>query len=87
VIQFSKHNMSARRKSSMAEAQLMTIGAAREILGVSKKKMAALIADGDLATESDPLDKRVKLVRRADVEALAARSSRRTASSRRSAEA
>jgi hypothetical protein len=55
---------------------LMTVGEARARLGVGKRKMAALIAQGVLPTQPDPLDKRIKLVRRADVEALAAQSKR-----------
>ena len=54
----------------MAEDQYMTVGEAREILGVSRAKMTRLIETGDLPTEPDPLDKRVKKVRRADVERL-----------------
>jgi hypothetical protein len=42
-------------------------------LGISKPKMAQLIRDGVLATVTSPLDRRVKLVRVADVEALGAR--------------
>ncbi len=61
----------------MASRETMTVGEARDYLGISKKKMAALIGSGELVTEPDPLDKRVKLVRRASVEALAARSSRK----------
>lgn len=54
----------------MDENEYMTVGEARELLGVSKPKMAQLIKDGVLATESDPLNKRYKWVRRADVLAL-----------------
>jgi hypothetical protein len=38
--------------------------------------MAALIASGDLHTQPDPLDKRIKLIRRSEVDALLARSSK-----------
>jgi hypothetical protein len=58
----------------MASEDFMTVGDARTLLGVSTKKMAALIKSGVLATVADPLDGRVKLVRRSDVAALAARS-------------
>jgi excisionase family DNA binding protein len=51
----------------------ITVGEARERLGISKPKMAQLIRDGVLATVTSPLDRRVKLVRVADVEALGAR--------------
>jgi hypothetical protein len=53
--------------------EYVTVGRARERLGISKPKMAQLIRDGVLATVTSPLDKRVKLVRVADIEALAAR--------------
>jgi hypothetical protein len=54
--------------------EFMTVREAREALGVSNHKVAALIAAGTLATQPDPLDMRRKLVKRAEVEALAARS-------------
>jgi hypothetical protein len=63
----------------MTADDLMTVGVARELLGVGKKKMAELIKSGVLATEDDPLDRRTKLVKRADVEALAARSAKKLA--------
>jgi hypothetical protein len=50
---------------------LITIAEARELLGVSKAKIAQLIKSGVLEVVGrDLLDQRVKLVRRADVEAL-----------------
>lgn len=52
----------------------MTIAEAREYLGVSNKKMSRLLSEGELTATVDPLDKRVKLVKRSDVEALKARS-------------
>jgi excisionase family DNA binding protein len=52
----------------------MTVGEARDLLGVSRPKMAQLIKDGVLIVRADALDKRVKLVSRAAVEALAAQS-------------
>jgi len=58
---------------------LMTVGEAREYLRVSKNKMAELIHEGVLVTERDPLDKRIRLVRRADVEQLAERSAKSAA--------
>ena len=59
--------------------ELMTVGEARAFLRVSKNKMAELIHDGVLVTERDPLDKRIRLVKRADVEALAERSAKSAA--------
>lgn len=54
----------------------MTIAEAQQMLKVSKAKIARLIKAGDLPATEDPLDKRFKLVERADVEALLARSQR-----------
>jgi len=58
---------------------LMTVGEAREVLGISRPKMAQLLKDGVLTVRVDPLDKRVKLVSRGAVQALAARSKREKA--------
>ena len=49
---------------------LITVTEARSILGVGHTKMAQLIKDGVLRHWTKPLDARVKLVSRADVEAL-----------------
>jgi hypothetical protein len=54
----------------MDAQEYMTIRQAREALGVSRTKMADLLKDGVLLTVDDTLDKRKKLVRRADVERL-----------------
>jgi hypothetical protein len=54
---------------------MMSAGEAQEYLGVSRRKMWELLEkDHALAYERDPLDKRVKLIKRADVEALRAKS-------------
>jgi len=53
----------------MTEGEFWTVRQAREYLSISKK-MAQLIRDGVLATQDSVLDKRVKMVRHADVEAL-----------------
>lgn len=50
--------------------ELMKVTEVQRLLGVSKKKMASLLAEGTLPYVLDPLDKRVKLVKRADVERL-----------------
>jgi hypothetical protein len=58
--------------------ELLTVGQARELLGVGKRKMAELLKagregqPGGLPSQPDPLDKRIKLVWRSDVEALRA---------------
>jgi excisionase family DNA binding protein len=58
---------------------LITVKEARAILGVSTRKMAELIKSGKLTFERDELDARIKLVSRAAVEAMAARSKREKA--------
>jgi helix-turn-helix protein len=55
---------------------LLTLAQARKLLGVSRPKMVQLITTGALHVEKDPLDARVKAIRRAEVEALLARSSK-----------
>lgn len=63
----------------MGRDEYMTVTEARILLRVSKGKMAKLIREGDLPTEDDPLDERVKLVKRSDVEALMKRNPLRPA--------
>jgi hypothetical protein len=50
--------------------QLVKVTQAQKLLQVSKKKMAALLAEGTLSYQTDVLDKRVKLVRLDDVQRL-----------------
>ncbi|MGI9105470.1 MAG: helix-turn-helix domain-containing protein [Pyrinomonadaceae bacterium] len=52
------------------DSELVTVAEARRILGISANKMSALIGSGTLPYEQDPLDRRVKLVKRAEVEGL-----------------
>jgi hypothetical protein len=47
------------------------IAEARKRLGVSPTRMAELLDSGELAWEQSKLDKRVKLVKMSDLEALA----------------
>lgn len=49
---------------------LISVAEARKLLGVSTVKMAQLLKDGLVRYYSDPLDKRVKLVSRAEVLSL-----------------
>lgn len=44
---------------------------ARLLLGISREKMARLMARGAFRTYDNPLDRRVKLVSRAEVQKLA----------------
>jgi hypothetical protein len=60
----------------MPPDDLLTVAQVRAILGLSKRKMAQVIAAGELHTQPDPLDGRVKLIKRSEVEALLARSSK-----------
>lgn len=61
---------------AVASNDTMTVTEAMRALGVSKAKIARMIADGELHAEPDPLDKRFKLILRTEVEALKARSKR-----------
>ena len=49
---------------------LIKVTAARKLMGVSPMKMAQLIKDGFLRTFDNPLDRRVKLVSRAEIDSL-----------------
>lgn len=51
--------------------EYMTVAEAQVYLDVSKAKMSQLIRESVLDTVVDKFDKRIKLIRRADVEQLA----------------
>jgi hypothetical protein len=51
----------------------ITLSEAAHLLKVSRPKMSRLVSSGLIATKDDPLDQRVKLVRRDDVLALIVR--------------
>lgn len=53
---------------------LLTTEQARQLLKLSRRKMAQMIASGEIQTQPDPLDKRFKLIRRSDVDTLLGRS-------------
>jgi hypothetical protein len=57
----------------MPESEFISVKEARDLLGVSEPKMAQMLRDGVLKWEPNLLDKRGKVVRRTDVEALAGR--------------
>ena len=57
-------------KNSIAGADVLNLTQARKILHVSPNKMSQLVRTGRLPYTQDPLDYRVKLVKRKDVEAL-----------------
>ena len=52
---------------------LISVAEAQKVLGVSHAKMAQLIKEGVLKHFPDPLDKRVKLISKADIIALKVR--------------
>ena len=51
----------------------LTATEARSLLGVSKGKFAELVSSGRLHTRTNDLDRRIKLVSRAEVERLASK--------------
>jgi hypothetical protein len=59
-----------------ASDKLITVAAARELLGISRTRMSELIANGSLKWQPSPLDRRVKLVKFADIQELARRAGR-----------
>jgi hypothetical protein len=62
--------MASLKAVMQSDSELITVTEARKILGISANKMSALISSGTLPYEQDPLDHRVKLLRRSDVEGL-----------------
>jgi hypothetical protein len=52
---------------------LLTLSEAAELLGVSRMKMSRMVKTKVISTQNDPLDERVKLVKRDDVLALVVR--------------
>jgi hypothetical protein len=53
--------------------ELLTLSEAAGLLGVSRMKMTRMVKTKVIATQNDPLDERVKLVKREDVLALVVR--------------
>ncbi len=53
------------------ESEYISVAEARQMLGVSATRMAEMLKHGELIAEPNPVDRRGKLVKRADVEALA----------------
>ena len=52
------------------QEQYISVEQARTLLGVSKTKIASMIKRGELAAVADPLNKRRKRIKRADVQAI-----------------
>ena len=51
----------------MRPDDLLTAEEARRMLQISRRKMAQLIASGEMHTQPRPADKRFKLIRRAEL--------------------
>ncbi|GAC1400022.1 MAG: hypothetical protein NVSMB52_13620 [Chloroflexota bacterium] len=58
------------------DAQFLDIQAASALLGVPRKKVSSLVRLGILKAEPSVLDRRKKLIRRSDLEALLVREGR-----------
>lgn len=58
------------KSKAQSEPEKMMLTEARRYLGISFTTMTKLIKKGVLAYESDPLDTRVKLVRKSDLDNL-----------------
>lgn len=58
------------KELAMPEDEMLTLTEARELLGISKTTFAKLVREGVLVARPSRLDKRVKFVRRIDVESL-----------------
>jgi hypothetical protein len=71
-VRYSFSQTEDRVKNSYPD-DLIAVAEAQRVLGVSHAKMAQLIKEGVLKHFPDPLDKRVKLISRADVVALKVR--------------
>lgn len=48
----------------------VTVAQAQVMLGISKTKIARMISRGELSYTRHPLDQRVKLIKRSDIERL-----------------
>jgi hypothetical protein len=66
--------MVSSKTVDMRNSDVINVTEARKLLGISANKMAALIGSGMIPFVQDPLDHRVKLVSRKDVEKLMKRS-------------
>ncbi len=57
-----------------SDGEYISVAEARDILGISKPRMAEILKEGKLLhAEPNPLDRRGKILRRSEVEALAAK--------------
>lgn len=54
----------------MNVSEYLTVSEARDMLQVTKRRIAEMIEDGTLPSEPNPFDKRSKLIKRSAVEEL-----------------
>ncbi len=57
----------------MANSEYINLTEAREILGVSRMTMTHMVQRGNVASEPNPVDRRSRIVKRAEIEAMAAK--------------
>jgi hypothetical protein len=67
--QRSRQSRARSNSQEVEQPERMRVSEARKFLGVSASKITELLSSG-LSWEYDPLDRRIKLVRRADLEKL-----------------
>jgi len=69
-----KHKRSGARRGSESQAKewpvKMKLTLAAKFLGISSSTLSNLVGSGKIAVEYDPLDRRVKLVKRAALEEI-----------------
>ncbi len=65
-----RRNATSQKGRQQKWPEKMKLSEARKFLGISVSKMTALVSSGKIAVEDDPLDRRVRLVRRSDLEEL-----------------
>ena len=64
---------------AMATSEYISVAEARDLLGVSRTRIAEMVKRGELTWEPNPVDRRGKLLLRAQVEALAAKAGKNAA--------
>jgi Helix-turn-helix domain len=65
-----KRSEISENKQQAEWPEKMKLSEASKFLGVSMSKMTNLVGSGRIAVEDDPLDRRVRLVKRSDLEEL-----------------
>lgn len=65
-----RRSRTSPKKRQKEWPEKMKLSEARKFLGVSTPKMTSLVSSGRIAVEVDLLDRRVRLVKRSDLEDL-----------------